>query len=113
MIKGLGKMASRVKEMRDAQGQEAPARRNTLVSGLKKAAKRAAEVGAAARSQEAPAPRRPFAAKGIAGAIKTVAEKIKEGKLQGMKKGGIADKSGRAMKRKTADTKGRAMKKGK
>ena len=30
-----------------------------------------------------------------------------------MKKGGMADKSGRAMKRKTADTKGRAMKKGK
>ena len=35
------------------------------------------------------------------------------GGIKGMKKGGMADKEGRAMKRKTADTKGRAMKKGK
>jgi len=34
-------------------------------------------------------------------------------KPAGMKKGGMADKSGRAMKSKTADAKGRAMKKGK
>jgi len=31
----------------------------------------------------------------------------------GMKKGGMADKAGRAMKKTTADAKGRAMKKGK
>lgn len=43
---------------------------------------------------------------------KTVAESTVESATK-MKKGGMADKSGRAMKRRTADTKGRAMRKGK
>ena len=56
--------------------------------------------------------RRPMksARKGFKAMIASTAE---PGGIKGMKKGGMADKEGRAMARKTADTKGRAMKKGK
>jgi hypothetical protein len=56
----------------------------------------------------------------VAGALKASQEAKKNPdlaktlpQLPKFKKGGMADKSGRAMTRKTADTKGRAMKKGK
>jgi hypothetical protein len=46
------------------------------------------------------------------GAMPPAGGPMPQGMPPGMKKGGMADKTGRAVSRKTADVKGRAMKKG-
>ena len=91
-----------------------------VMSVFKKAVTQAAGEGVTRARSERPA-REPNLASGVRKAIekargmgnkKTVAESTVESATK-MKKGGMADKSGRAMKRRTADTKGRAMRKGK
>jgi hypothetical protein len=100
----LKKMAARISEsMNQAEGKEPVGK----AKGMRKFAARIAKQPMAAAPEEEAAP------KGRLGRImKTVAARA-AGKPVAMEKGGMADKSGRAMKRKTADTKGRAMKKGK
>jgi hypothetical protein len=75
--------------------------------GLRKIVSKVAAAVKAAQASKAPEQAPPTNLKGVGGRLKKVMRGMK------FKEGGMADKSGRAMKRKTADTKGRAMKKGK
>jgi hypothetical protein len=104
----LGKMVKRMMEspeFKRAMGQSGAAKGTGPSAGDMKAAEMVAEKKGPLKTMNKP--RRGFRN------IKQAAAAAMAAKPAGMKKGGMADKSGRAMTRKTADTKGRAMKKGK
>ena len=102
------KIAQRIKaspEFKKMMGESGAAKESGSTAGDAKAAQMIAEkMSGPTRG------RRPMR-KGFKALIASTASG--PGGIKGMKKGGMADKEGRAMKRKTADTKGRAMKKGK
>jgi hypothetical protein len=72
-----------------------------------------AKAAAAAKARGTEEEEEEAAARGMPKRLRGLRGAIARAKPPGMKKGGMADKSGRAMKSKTADAKGRAMKKGK
>jgi hypothetical protein len=102
----------------------APARALIKGSGMASIAKNARALAAGQKIDRA-RPEKPASGSRMGAGIREVAQKVRDmgnkktaaesvvESATKMKKGGMADKSGRAMKRRTADTKGRAMRKGK
>lgn len=103
-FKKIAKRMMESPEFKKAMGQSGAAKEGSTAGDAKAAQMIAEKMSGPTRG------RRPMR-KGFKALIASTASG--PGGIKGMKKGGMADKEGRAMKRKTADTKGRAMKKGK
>jgi hypothetical protein len=114
MKKIMKNVASSVKAATAKPGQESAPKTSggrgmfgSIAKAVKAATTRANQAATPSAEPVVQTPSRPR--RGISAMLKKVAAK----KPMAMKKGGMADKAGRAMKKTAADARGRAMKKGK